>query len=331
MSRFLAPPPAPSLVPSPEPPRFSIVITAYEAAATIAGAVRSALDQTHPAHEVIVVDDGSADDLRGALEPFGERISLVRKENGGGASARNAGAAAASGEFMAILDADDAYAPGRLQALAALAVERPDLDLLATDARFLVDGAAVGTFLEHNRFPTVDQREAIFRSCFPTGWPAVRLSTLAAVGGFDERRRIAYDWDCWLRMILAGSAVGMVDEPLYDYVLHGGSLASARLASLRERVALLEAAETDPNLRPAERRPLRRALRGHRAAVARTALGMALTEDGDRAAAARIAIAGNADPRTRALALLATVSPTAARRRAAPERSPERRFGGSSR
>jgi cellulose synthase/poly-beta-1,6-N-acetylglucosamine synthase-like glycosyltransferase len=72
-------------------PTFAIVITAYEAAEVIAGAVASALAQTRPAEEVLVVDDGSTDDLPGALAPYRERIRLVRKENGGGASARNAG------------------------------------------------------------------------------------------------------------------------------------------------------------------------------------------------------------------------------------------------
>src|SRR4051794_27913042 len=141
---------------------------------------------------------------------------------------------------MAILDADDSYHPRRLETTAELLDRRPELDLIATDARFVVDGRPSGTFLEHNRFPDDDQRTAIFDSCFPTGWPTVRIEALRAAGGFDEAMRIAYDWDCWLRMILAGSRVGMVPEPLYDYVLHGGSLASSRVASLRERVRLLE-------------------------------------------------------------------------------------------
>lgn len=327
MSRVLAPPPPAPLAAPASPPSFSIVITAYEAAETIAAAVRSALDQTLPAHEVIVVDDGSEDDLAAALEPFGEQVAVVRKPNGGGASARNAGAAAAGGEFMAILDADDCFDRRRIEALSALAQERPDLDLLATDARFLVEGAAVGTFLGHNEFPVEGQRQAIFESCFPSGWPAVRLSALAAAGGFDEEMRIAYDWDCWLRMILHGSAVGMVAEPLYDYFLHGGSLAAGRLASLRERVVLLAKAESNPDLRPAERRPLRQALRRHRAAVARTALRASLDEGGGRAACARLALSSGADPRTRALALLAAASPALARRRAGGEPPPERRFG----
>ncbi|HEX5984208.1 MAG TPA: glycosyltransferase family 2 protein [Solirubrobacterales bacterium] len=308
-------------------PSFSIVITAYEAAGTIAGAVESALAQTRPAEEVLVVDDGSGDDLDGALRPYMDRIELVRRPNGGGAAARNTGAETAAGEFMAILDADDAYHPRRLEAIAELAGRRPELDLIATDARFVVDGEPAGTFLEHNPFPRGDQREAIFASCFPGGWPAVRISALGAAGGFDEGMRIAYDWDCWLRMILAGSEVGMVEEPLYDYILHGGSLASSRVASLRERVKLLEKAGRNPNLRPAERPALERSLAVHREQVARAEIEAALHGDGSRAELPRLVRSGELGWRLRATAGIAALAPPLARRLVPRTAPPEERFG----
>jgi glycosyltransferase involved in cell wall biosynthesis len=311
-------------------PSFAIVITAYQAADVIASAVDSALAQTRPAEEVIVVDDGSTDDLQAALEPFGERLRLVSKRNGGGASARNAGVAATACEFMAILDADDAYHPRRLEATAELCRQRPEFDLIATDARFVVDGQPAGTFLEHNPFPEDDQRAAIFNSCFPTGWPTVRISALRGAGGFDEEMRIAYDWDCWLRMILAGSRVGMVREPLYDYVLHSGSLASSRVASLRERVRLLEKATRNQNLHADERPVLERSLAAHREQAARGAIEAALYGDSSRAEAARVARSGGLSPRTRSLAALAALAPPLARRYVSPTAAPEERFEVSS-
>jgi glycosyltransferase involved in cell wall biosynthesis len=323
---FRAPAPVAAGEPLATAPSFSIVITAYEAAATVADAVRSALTQTHPAHEVIVVDDGSSDDLDAALAQFGDRIGLVRKENGGGASARNVGVAAASGEFMAILDADDVYHPRRLEALAELARARPDLDLLTTDARFIVAGKETGRFAAANPFATEDQRQAIFAGCFVGGWPAVRLTSLRAIGGFDERMRIAYDWDCWLRLILAGAQAGLVERPYYDYVLHSGSLASGRVASLWERVRLLEKALENPDLRPTERGSLATDIRWRRSEALREEARATLAGEGSRRQLLGSALGPNFALRARAAALAAAAVPALARRRAEERRAPEERF-----
>jgi GT2 family glycosyltransferase len=325
----LAPAPPEPVEPLPQAPTFSIVITAYQAAATIGDAIRSALDQTHPAHEVIVVDDGSTDDLVGALSPFGDRIRLVRKQNGGGASARNAGTAAAAGDFMAILDADDTYHPRRLEALAGLAESRPDLDLVTTDARFVVAGEGVGSFLASNPFAVEDQRAAILRSCFVGGWPAVRISRLQASGGFDESFRIGYDWDCWLRLILDGARAGLVAEPYYDYVLHPGGLSASRVASLWERVRLLEKAGANPALEPRERPVLRAALREHRTRAVLAETQAALFDTGPRGRLPLLAVSRGIGPRARAAAALAVTVPPLARRIVTLDQPPDQRFAGS--
>jgi GT2 family glycosyltransferase len=290
-------------------PTFSIVIRAYQASDTIAGAVRSALGQVHRAHEVIVVDDGSTDHLAGALSDVRDRITLIRKTHGGGASALNAGMQAASGDFLAILDADDAYHPNRVQALAELAMARPDLDLVTTDARFVVDGRGVGRFLAENAFVVEDQRAGILLSCFVGGWPAVRLARLRAIGGFDERFAIAHDWDCWIRLILGGSRAGVVDDAYYDYVRSPTGLTARRVASLWERVRMLEAAADHPSLDANERRLVARSLRHHRTravlaetdagARRRRLLGLALTRGVEPRARLRAARAATAHARER--------------------------------
>jgi glycosyltransferase involved in cell wall biosynthesis len=283
---------------------FSIVIPAYQAAPTIGAAVRSALEQTYRAHEIIVVDDGSTDGLASVLEPFGSAVTLIRKDNGGVASARNAGVRAATGTFMATLDADDRYDPRRLEALAQLAEDRPELDLLTTDARFIVDGRPRGTFAQANPFAVSDQRTAIFWSCFVGGWPAVRLERLRSIGGFDESLRMGEDWDCWLRLILTGSQAGLVDEPLYDYVVHPGGLSADRVEALRSRVRLLEKARDDASLTAAERAELLASIRFHREKAGRAEVEAAAS----RGALARLALRGDLPLRVRARAGLALVS-----------------------
>lgn len=255
---FLAPPPA-YVLDHPPTPTFSVVICAHEASAFIAEAVESALSQTAPPHEVIVSDDGSTDDLEGALEPYRGRILVVRGEHAGPAAARNRALRAASGDFLATLDADDAYRPERLEALAELACARPDLDVLATDAVLEVEGRAVGRFNVATPFPVDDQRTAILRACFVCA-PAIRCSRLVALGGYDEELQAAEDWDAVLRLVLAGCPAGLVDEPLYVYRRRAGSVTSARAASLASRVQLFEKTRHHPGLSPAEERVLARSL-----------------------------------------------------------------------
>jgi glycosyltransferase involved in cell wall biosynthesis len=305
---------------SPGPsPSFSVVIPAYQAAATIADAVGSALSQTSPPHEVIVCDDGSTDALHDALAPFRDRIGFLQKENGGGASALNAAVEAASGEFAVILDSDDAYLPERLSELGRLVAMRPDLDVVSTDAFFEVDGRVTGRFNRANPFPVVAQREALLRSCYLFA-PAVRRTRLLAVGGFDESLRIAYDWDCWIRLVLSGSAVGLVDEPLTRYRLREGSLSANRIAALEERVIVLEKVRNGVlPLTGSERRALKDSISFHRARMRHGRAQAALLSH-DRTSRRRsleAAFTAGSPARARVKALAAAVAPGLAARRLA--------------
>jgi glycosyltransferase involved in cell wall biosynthesis len=323
--RWLAPEPAAPLSPLEGSPRFSIVIATYQAADTVARSVESALVQTYPAHEVIVVDDGSTDHPEEALRPFADRVMLIRKPNGGGASALNAGAEAATGDFLAILDADDAYDPRRLEVLAELARERPDLDLITTDARFVVEDGEGATFATYTPFVTEDQRTAIFESCFVGGWPAIRLSRLREIGGFDEGLRTGYDWDCWARLLLDGSQAGMAKDPYYRYYLHAGSLTTSRASSLWDRATLLEKGLRNPALRAEERPALERAIRMHRSRAAAAEAQDAIYGSAPRRRLLRSAFAPRLQPRARLSALLAATAPPLARRLVPRDRPAEER------
>jgi glycosyltransferase involved in cell wall biosynthesis len=323
--RWLAPAPPEPVEPRGDSPRFSIVMATYEAAGTVARSVESALAQTYPAHEVIVVDDGSSDRPEEALRPFADRIRLIRKENGGGASALNAGMDAASGDYLAILDADDAYDPRRLEALAGLARERSDLDLITTDARFVVDEDEGGTFATYTPFVTEDQRTAIFESCFVGGWPAIRLSRLREIGGFDEELRTGYDWDCWTRLLLTGSQAGMAAQPYYRYYLHAGSLTTSRASSLWDRATLLEKALENPALRTEERPPLESAIRMHRSRATVAEAQDAIYGSGPKGPLLQRAFAPRIQPRARLTALAAAAAPPLARRLVPQDRSAEDR------
>lgn len=327
-NRVLAPPAPSGLEARADPPAFSIVIPTYQSADTVATAIESALAQTLPAREVLVVDDGSTDDLERALRPFEGRIVVVGKENGGGASALNAGARAASGEFMAILDADDTYDPQRVEAMANLAAERPDLDLVTTDAKFVVEGRDKGAFGAETPFATGDQRTAIFKSCFVGGWPGIRIAKLEEVGWFDESLRTGYDWDCWMRILLAGGQAGQDGRALYNYNLHSGSLTTSRASTLWDRVTLLEKVSPD-GLSAEERSSLKGEIHLRRNEAASEEIKAVLAGEAERRRLPSLIGARGIGLRARAVAAVAYLAPPLARRILSTRLPPERRFSGA--
>jgi GT2 family glycosyltransferase len=296
-------------------PTFSVVIPAYQAAATIADAIASARSQTVPPAEIIVCDDGSTDDLDGAIEPHRASIKLIRQANQGVVAARNALLRAAAADFVVPLDADDVYAPTRLQRLGELAAARPDLDILATDANFVVEGRVVGRFNGESRFPLENQREAILEHCFLI-CPAMRRESLLSVGGYDEQLSTAEDWDCCIRMIHAGASAGLVDEALLEYRLGSDSLTSSRGETLMDRVRVLEKATAQSGLSDNESRVAQAALARHRERALQQVAREAVHRGEPNARGRLLAVARSRDVAipARAAALVAACAPGKARR-----------------
>jgi GT2 family glycosyltransferase len=303
------------------PPTFSVVIAARDAANSISEAVESALTQTVPPLEVIVSDDGSIDGTAEVLVPFRNRITYLRNEHGGVAAARNAAVEVARGEFFAVLDADDRYLAERLEALGELAMARPDLDVLCTDALLEHEGQVVGTFSEHCPFAVEDQRAAILERCF-CAWPAIRRTTLVAAGGFDESLRTGSDWECAIRLLFSGALAGLVDAPLYSYRVHDRSLTADRVRTLNDRVSFLERAGRSYELGPTERTGLSRSLTRQRAALVLTEAEAALrgqTRDA-RSRALTAARSPGVAMRSRLAAAAAVIAPRTAARALARSR-----------
>jgi len=316
VSGFLAPPPDGPLRRY-RRPSFSVLIAAHNVAHLIGDAIESALAQTVPPLEVIVSDDGSTDDLDGALAPYGDRIVLLRKEHGGEASAKNAAAEAARGELAVFLDGDDAFLPRRLEALGALAEERPDLDILTTDAFLVLHGRTVRRCYEGGwTFPVRDQRHEILRRNFIFGHAAVRPERLFGAGGFDESIRWTTDWDLWLRLILDGARAGAVSEPLALYRLRETSLSADRERLLRGKLSTLEKARAHPALHPDERPVLERALAGYRRELRLSELRGDLSSPraGTRRRALDVAVAPGFAPLHRLEAMAAALAPELAGR-----------------
>jgi hypothetical protein len=311
VSTLLAPPP-PAGLRAVDAPTISVVIAAYEAAGVIGTAVESVLAQSVAPLEVVVCDDGSEDDLAGALAPFGRFVRLVRIAHGGEAVARNAAIAAARGEFVAVLDADDRFAPGRLAAVARVLAVRPDLDLVTTDAVLELDGRVVGTvYHEGNRFEVDDQRAAILDHNFVFGQVVVRRDRVLGVDGYDPSIRYTTDWECWIRLVLAGGRLGCVDAPLGVYTMHEAAMSASRQRMYDGRVDTLTKTLADPRLTDAERARVEARRRHEQRRAAREALRVALVRgDDDRRSLALAVARDGGQPRgARAKSLVASVAP----------------------
>jgi GT2 family glycosyltransferase len=314
--KIVAPPSVRALEPGPAP-TFAILIATYQAAATIVECVDSALAQTLPAQEVIVIDDGSTDGTDSALAPYGSSITYIKQENRGKAAAINRGAGLSTADFVSILDADDVYEPERLEALSELAAARPDLDILMTDAYLEVESEIVGRFSDRTPFAIAKQSVAIFEDCY-IAWPALRRTTLITQGGFDESLRVAQDWECWIRLLHSGCVAGLVDEPLLRYRIGRTSLSSDRMNALRSRVHILELASS-LDLSLDERRALEHFLarRKQRLLVAEAEQALRGHDPEARRRSIAVALAAGMPIAARLKALAAAAAPRAAARRLA--------------
>jgi glycosyltransferase involved in cell wall biosynthesis len=111
----------------------SVVITTYNTGRYLPETLESVFAQSHPAAEVIVVDDGSSDDSVARAEEFGDRIHSIARPHAGLGPARNAGIAASTGDYLAFLDSDDLWVPEALETQLAVAARNPASGLIVAD------------------------------------------------------------------------------------------------------------------------------------------------------------------------------------------------------
>lgn len=266
-----------------------MIMAVYQGAHLIGPALDSLAAQTLPPHEVVICDDGSTDDLRAAIAPHAGSIRLLRAPHGGEGAALRRAAEATTGEYLVQLDADDTYAPGRIEALAQAAAMRPDLDLIATDGYLVRDGRVLRRYYEGSlSFPVEDQRRAVMRANFLLQ-PAIRREALEAAGGFDPEMSAVADWECCLRLILAGGRAGAVMRPLYNYVIRSGSMQSDRVAIAEGRLRVLTKARRLPWCSDDERREIDELIEAEERQLLLVRAEAALVERADGAPARRVA------------------------------------------
>jgi len=236
----------------------STIIPLYNGAAFIEQAIRSVLAQTLPAHEIIVVDDGSTDNGAAIVEALArtEPIRLLRKANGGQSSARNHGAAHATGDLIAFLDQDDLFYPHHLETLVEpfakhrhgrLGWVYSDLDRIDRNGQMIIRAFLSELPAKH---PKRRLSDCLERDMFVLPSAAViDRAAFTAVGGFDEALSGYEDDDLFLRLFLAGYDNVFIDRPLSAWrIFDTSSSYSPRMAASRRIYArkLLERFPDEP-------------------------------------------------------------------------------------
>ncbi|OAN49173.1 hypothetical protein A6A04_03400 [Paramagnetospirillum marisnigri] len=205
----------------------SVVMPAYNSAATITRALASIAAQTVKPREVIVVDDGSTDDtveriraMAGRME--GISLRAFAQANSGAGAARNRAVAAASGQWLAFLDADDEWLPTKLQR--SLEVTRDGDLLMSSHNLFNVAPDGSESFNDSRarylRDPRDPYRTLFLRGFISSSTVLVRRDLVVAVGGFDSGLRSAQDYELWLALLARiGPRFETFAEPLLRYTL----------------------------------------------------------------------------------------------------------------
>ena len=180
------------------------IVPAYNAAGHLAACIESILAQTVPVDEVIVVDDGSRDNTREVIESFGPRVRCISQPNQGPGAARNNAIRSTKAEWIAFLDADDAWAPNKIEVQMKAAREHPNYAILHTDAAiFGPDGNAEANFHADKRPVNEWIFDRLLQTCFVLiSTVMARRSVLTEGGLFTESKSLygVEDYDFWLRL-----------------------------------------------------------------------------------------------------------------------------------
>jgi succinoglycan biosynthesis protein ExoO len=186
----------------------SVIMPCYNAGRWVAAALLSAAQQTLPCHEIVVIDDGSKDDSLDQIAASGIPVKLIKTTNANAAGARNIGIEAASGNWIAFLDADDTWYSHHLKRAAELLSGRPDVAYLAHCDLLVHESEQVATTPPYSvGGPLAGLNDRDFlklwaeRTHFPNGGVVARRDRAIEVGLFDSTQVRRHDFELFMRIV----------------------------------------------------------------------------------------------------------------------------------
>jgi glycosyltransferase involved in cell wall biosynthesis len=216
-------------------PLVSIIIPAHNSSAYVEDALRSALQQEYANKEIIVIDDGSTDSTPRVLRSFKDKITILHQANAGPGAARNRGLKHANGHYIAFLDADDYWLPGKLRLQIDYLQKHREIGAVYSKwMRWCPD--ADGNF----SYPSLTDQphqasivaqdsgwiytDLLFECHLLTSAVVLRRTVIEQVGFFDEQLLRGQDYDYWLRLSRV-TQIHKLDQELVLYRIHGDNIA----------------------------------------------------------------------------------------------------------
>ena len=199
-------------------PFFSVIIPVFNRKEFIERAVNSVLSQDYQDYELIIIDDGSTDGFDKSI--FRSDIVVIRKENGGVSSARNAGIRKASGEYIAFLDSDDEWKNNKLTLQHNFIIKNPGIRIFQSDEEWIRRGEKVNSKNIHQKISGDIFFNSLKLCLVSPSAVVIKKNIFDEYGLFDEKMPVCEDYDLWLR-ISSREPVGLLNEKLI--IKYGGS------------------------------------------------------------------------------------------------------------
>lgn len=208
-------------------PLVSVVMATYNMSRYLPLAVRSVLAQTYENIELLIVDDGSTDDTAKVVEPFLDdpRVKYRIQENKGQASAKNHGIRESSGEYIAFLDADDMWAPEKIDLQLPVFSRSETLGVVYSRLAYIDENGTQLKVSDEELFRGRVSGPLLIRNFVGFGTSVVRKECFDRLGGFKEQIRMGIDYDLWLRFSTQYE-FDYVDRPLLYYRVWSGQMSN---------------------------------------------------------------------------------------------------------
>jgi glycosyltransferase involved in cell wall biosynthesis len=194
-------------------PSVSVIIPTYNRAGMLKEAIDSVLAQNYSDFELIVVDDGSTDETPQILNSYGDKVKRICQRNQGVSAARNRGIAAASGGYMAFLDSDDLWLPGKLAIQTDFLRSNPEALICQTEEIWIRNDVRVNPRERHRKYSGMIFERSLALCLVSPSAVMVRRSLFDKFGLFDESLPACEDYDMWLR-VSCRCPVYLIDTPL---------------------------------------------------------------------------------------------------------------------